>query len=149
MIDSSMPGSVLIVGGIAILIVVVLFVFIARKGNTVDLTSSREEKPEWMIQAPPDATIAATKAEGLGVQAFGQEPGEALASPFAEQIEDIVHAKLAADPALAEYKVDLGTAADGGLEISVNGEKYAAIDAIPDEKLKQLLHDAVEQWDKS
>jgi hypothetical protein len=147
--NSFLTTSILVVGVIFILTVVGLFIWTARKGNKINLTEPTDEKPEWMRSTPPKETIAATLAKGEGVQVFGYDEGEALASPFAEQIEDILQAKLAADPDLQKYKVDLGTGPDGLLEIDVNGVKYAGVNEIPDEKLKKLFKEAVAAWKKS
>lgn len=76
------------------------------------------------------------------------DPGERVAAPFAEQIEDILRAILSADPALAALDVDLGTAPDGGLEIWVNGERHTDIDLIPDERLRQTIRQAIEKWER-
>ena len=148
MLASSVPGSVIVVGVGAFLVVIVLFVLIARMGRRVNLTPPGDGKPEWMREAPPAETIAATKADGEDMQVFDYDAGEAVASPFAEQIEDIVQARLAADPELAKYKIDLGTRPDGQLEVSVNGVKYDGINAIPDEKLKQVFREAIAKWEK-
>ena len=147
--DSPVPTSVIVVGLIAILIILALFAMVVIKARRVDLTPPGDEKPEWMRSTPPRETIAATRADGKGMQLFGHGQGEVLASPFAEQIEDILQAGLERDPDLKNYKVDLGTAPDGVLEISVNGEKYTDIDAIPNPKLKELLNQAIAKWKKS
>ena len=146
---STIPSGVLIVGAIAIAIAVLLVALVALKARTVDLTQPGEQKPEWMRTTPPAETVAAEKADGEGIQVFDRDPGEGLASPFAEQIEDIIRAKLAANPELKHYQVDLGTAPDGSLEISVDGKKYAGIEALPDARLKLLFQQSVEAWKKA
>jgi len=120
--DTVIPQGVVIVGAIAIAIAILVMALIAIKGRQV---------------APPAAPAPA-----------GNTPGEALASPFAEQIEDVVRAKLDADPALKKYQIDFGTAPDGSLEIDVDGKKYAGIDAIPDERLREVIRGAVKAWEK-
>ena len=147
--DSSVPVSVLIVGAMAIAVAILMVAWVAARAGHVDLTHSGDEKPEWMRTTPPAETSAATKADGEGVQLFDLDPGEGLASPFAEQIEDILRAKLAADPELSHYRVDLGSTPDGSLEISVDGKKYAGIEKLPDARLQELFRQAVEAWKKS
>ena len=44
--------------------------------------------------------------------------------------------------------VDLGTAADGSLEISIDGVNYLQISDIPNEKLQVLFKEAIEAWGK-
>ena len=144
------PNGAVVVGAIAAAAAILLLALVAMAARKVDLTHpGADQKPEWMRSIPPAETLTATKADGEGVQLFDQDKGEALASPFAEQIEDILRAKLNADPLLAKYKVDLGTASDGRLEISVDGKKYPEIDALPDERLRRVFHEAVAEWEKS
>jgi len=143
------PNGVVVVGAIAIAMIILLLALVATKARKVDLTAPGEQKPGWMRSTPPAETLAATKADGEGVQLFDRDKGEALASPFAEQIEDIVRAKLKADPLLAKFKIDLGSAPDRRLEISVDGKKYPEIDALPDERLRRVFHEAVAEWEKS
>lgn len=141
--------SVIIVGLIIIGLILALFIWVARSSNKVNLTEPTDTQPEWMRKMPPKETVAATLADGEGIQVFDTDEGEALASPFAEQIEDIFLAKLADYPELKQYKVDLGTAADGTLEILIDGTAYANISEIPDQKLQKLLNEAIEAWNKS
>lgn len=141
--------SLVVVGVIAALIILGFVALVFMRANQVDLTASSEEKPEWMRQTPPKETIAATLADGKGIQVFDHDDGERLASPFAEQIEDIFRARVEADPDLQQYKIDLGTGADSGLEIWVNGEKFTSIEALPDERLRQALQDAIESWNNN
>ena len=142
-------ASVLIVGLIAVAIVVVVFVLLFQKRGAVDLTSPTEDKPEWMRQMPPAETVAATKADGEGVQVYDYDAGERVAAPFVEQIEDIVLDKLEKHPELKKYKVDFGTAPDGGLEIWVDDAKFTSVDELPDEQLRSLVKDAIETWQKT
>ena len=139
--------TTIVLGGIAILITVGVIAFLFIKSNQVNLTGKTDEKPEWMRSNPPAETIAATKAEGEGVTIYNLDEGEKLASPFAEQIEDILRAKLEADPILKNLKVDLGTGKNGNLEFWVNGEKYTGIDELPDEGLKKAVREAVKSWE--
>jgi hypothetical protein len=70
------------------------------------------------------------------------------AASFVEQIEDILKEYLEADEYLSQYKVDLDAARDGGIEIWVNGEMYTDVKALPDERLRQAIQEAVDQWNK-
>ncbi|MBI5933652.1 MAG: hypothetical protein HY867_08080 [Chloroflexi bacterium] len=80
------------------------------------------------------------------IAAFVHDEGEILAAPFAEQIEDILRAKIKADPALQKYEIDLGTGANQTLEIWVDGKPYSSVDDLPDERLKEAFRAAVEKW---
>ncbi len=139
--------TIFILGGIVILITVGIVALMFIKSNQVNLSGKTEGKPEWMRSNPPAETMAATKAEGEGVTIYNHDEGERLASAFAEQIEDILRAKLEADPALKNFKVDFGSSENGDLEFWVNGEKYAGIDELPNEDLKKAVREAVKSWE--
>ena len=139
---------VLVLGGVVILISVGILALMFMKSNEVNLTGKTEEKPEWMKSTPPAATMEATRAENEGVTLFNYDEGERIASPFAEQIEDILRAKLKKDP-FNKFEIDLGTARDGSLEIWVNGKVYESVGSLPDEGLKSAFRDAVKEWENS
>ena len=142
-----MDTSFLILGGIALVIALALFLAVLIRSRKVNLTDSGEEQPEWMREPLPPETIAATKNNPQpDTSSFNREAGERLAAPFAEQIEDILHAKLDNDPYLKQFEVDLGTSPDGGLEIWVNGQFYNEVESLPDKRLKQAFRQAVDQW---
>lgn len=141
-----MDMTVLIIGGIAVLVVLALLVPLFVKTNKVNLLPRTDKKPEYMRELPPKETIAATLADGEGITVFDFDKGEKLAAPFAEQIEDILRAKLNADPALKKYKIDLGTSDDNTLEIWVNGEKFVNINELPDEALKEAFRSSIKKW---
>ena len=144
-----MDASFVIIGGIALVVALVLYLAVVRRSRAVNLTETGEDKPDWMRETPPPETIAATqKDQEKGISSFDYDAGEHMAAPFAEQIEDILHAILEKDPHLKQFEVDLGTGPDGGLKIWVNGQVYDAIEALPDKRLQQALRQAVKQWDK-
>jgi len=142
-----MTMTMMILGGIVVLIFVALLALMFMKSNEVNLTGKTDEKPDWMHALPPQETMDATRADNEGITSFDYDEGEKLAAPFAEQIEDILRAKLNSDP-FNKFEIDLGTAQDGSLEIWVNGTKYASIDELPDEELKQAFRESVAKWDK-
>jgi hypothetical protein len=74
--------------------------------------------------------------------------GERLASSISEEIEDLVQARLEADPTLKDLKVDFGTATDGTLEIWLNDERYLGLDAIPDERIRSIILEAVAAYNE-
>ncbi|NJN80691.1 MAG: hypothetical protein HC797_09605 [Anaerolineales bacterium] len=137
---------IVVIGSVVVLISVVILALVFMKANQVNLTGKTDDKPEWMRTTPPDETLAATQQDGEGVTLYDFDEGEALAAPFAEQIEDILRVKLESDPVLKEFNVDLGTASDGGLDIWVNGEKFSSVDELPNEQLKQALQQAIKDW---
>jgi hypothetical protein len=97
-----------------------------------------------MRTTPPQETLSATQAEGEGITLFNKDAGEKLAAPFAEQIEDILKNLMASDPQLSRHTVDFGTAADGGLEIWVDGKSYREAKDIPEEAIRSAIQKAIE-----
>ena len=138
----------LILLGLSILVIIGIMAWLINRTRKFDITPTSDEKPEWMRTTPPQETIAATTAKGQGVGLYDHEEGEPLASPFAEQIEDILRAELAKDPELAALKVDLGTAKDGRLEIWVDGESYSDLETLPNKRLQDAIRRASQKWQK-
>jgi hypothetical protein len=143
-VDMSM--MILIAGGLMIVVSLVLLAMVFIRSNQVNLTEKTEGKPEWMHAMPPAETVEATLKDGEGVTLYDHDEGEKIAAPFAEQIEDVLRARVASDPYLKSFEIDFGTGADGGLEIWVNGEKYDGVANLPDEQLKQTLLQVVKEW---
>ncbi|MCB9110695.1 MAG: hypothetical protein H6634_05560 [Anaerolineales bacterium] len=141
-----MSVVILIAGSVMILIAVVLLASMFIAANRVKLTEKTDGKPEWMHAMPPKETVEATMKDGEGVTLYDYDEGEKLAAPFAEQIEDVLRAKVESDPYLKSFDIDFGTAEDGGLDIWVNGEKYNGVNQLPDENLKQAFLQAVKDW---
>lgn len=137
---------ILIAGVVMILISLGLLALVFMRSNEVNLTEKTEGKPEWMHSMPPEETVVATLADGEGVTSYDYDEGEKVAAPFAEQIEDVLRARVAADPALKPYDIDFGTSEDGSLDIWVNGEKYNGVASLPFEDLKQTLLQVVKDW---
>lgn len=134
---------------VAVLVAVIYLLFVRSQRVNLTDTQSPDEKPEWLATTPPPETIAATQANGQGIALFGTDPGERLASPFAEQIEDIAKALIAADPQLADTQIDFGTAPDGRLEIWVGDKRYTDISHLPDERLRALMQQAIDRFKES
>jgi hypothetical protein len=140
--------TIIIILGVAVVLIAVgLLAVMFIKSNEVKLTDGTDTKPDWMRSNPPSETMAATIAEGEGITLYNADDGERLAAPFAEQIEDILRARLEADPLLKRFKVDLGTSKNSELEFWVNEKKYASIDELPDEGLKRTVREAIKSWE--
>ena len=137
---------ILVAGGVMIVVALVMLALVFMKSNQVNLTEKTDGKPEWMHAMPPAEPVAATLKDGEGVALFDHDEGEKLAAPFAEQIEDVLRAKVESDPYLKSFNIDFGTAPDGGLEIWVNGEKYEGVANLPDEQLKKTFLQVVKEW---
>ena len=159
------PTETLLLGSLAIAAVVgVLIAFAARARPIEGKPSAAAEAGPGGIDQPvesaaePTPRAAPVEMDQRGESAVAPEPRaapvkerragqrERLAAAFAEQIEDVLRAFLLADPLLAERDVDLGTAADGSLEIVVDGEVYSEVSDIPDQRIREALAKAVADW---
>lgn len=121
---------------LALLVMGVIVYFSARQA---DASATHADKPDWLRAAADAAAAPSPLPDGSP---------ERIASPAAEAIEELVQEALAAHPELAGYKVDLGTAPHGGLEIWVNGEKFDGVEALKDERLKQLFREVVDKFNQ-
>jgi hypothetical protein len=137
-----------VAGGVTAAVIAVIYAIFVLQRRRIDLTHAKspDQKPEWIKTSPPPETVAATQAQGEGIGLYGRDPGEGVAAAFVEQIEDIVHARLSEDVTLSEIKVDFGTAPAGELEIWVDGESYTDISSIPNERVREIIRQAVESW---
>jgi hypothetical protein len=135
---------ILIVAAILIIFAVIFF-RILRISKQINLTDSPEgEKPEWLRSDPPPETVEETRADQEGISLYDFDQGEDVATAFAEQIEDIIHSLLREDPELSALHLDLGTGPDGGIEYHFQGQTYAHLDQIPDERMREVIKRAVE-----
>jgi len=76
------------------------------------------------------------------------DPDEFRASPISEQIEGMVKLRLQAYPDLSQVDLAFGTAMDGSLDIWVDGERYQAVENIPDARIRKAVAEAVTAFNK-
>ncbi|MDX1600674.1 MAG: hypothetical protein R3191_04070 [Anaerolineales bacterium] len=76
------------------------------------------------------------------------ESEERVASAASERIEFMVRQRLAGHPDLAEKTIDFGTQEDGTLGIWIEGEKYEDPGAIPDERIRIAVQEAVAEFNE-
>jgi hypothetical protein len=112
--------------GVLLLLAIALFAwFVARRG------SSPAKLPDDTQAMIPDAQV---------------EQYERPASLVAEQIEGMVRHKLEQYPDLADVVLDFGAMPDGTIDIWVNRRQYDNPEDIPDERIRQAIKEAVEQF---
>ena len=112
--------------GILLLLLVVLFAWFAyrRGAYAIDL-------PDSTATMIPDAQV---------------EQYERPSSAVAEQIEAMVRRKLEQYPDLADVVLDFGAMPDGSVDIWVNRRQYDNPEDIPDERIRQAIKEAVEEF---
>jgi HAMP domain-containing protein len=108
-----------------LLLVAVLALIIARRTRQMGETSDQLKK------MAPDAKI---------------EDYERPSTIVAEQIEEMVKRKLAQYPDLSDAVLDFGTMPDGTIDIWVNRKQYDDVEDIPDERIRQAIKEAVEEF---
>jgi hypothetical protein len=124
----------LLIGGLLIIIVVLLIVWALRsRAKTREI---EQQEAETMAARMSDVSDARYLA------------GEREASLVSEQIEEMVTKELDKYPELADKKIDFGTAADGSLEIWVDEEKFTDVSAIPDDRIRKAVSDAVSRFNQ-
>ena len=138
-----------IIGGGALLVMVIIFGLLVSQARKIDLDDvPPDEKPEWIESTIPEETRQATQEDGEGVTLYDHDPGEDLASPFAEQIEDLLRAEIRKDPQLSGVDVDFGTGPDGGIEFHIGGETYTSVEQIPDQKLQKAIRKVIADYNR-
>ncbi|MFO8035063.1 MAG: hypothetical protein R6U57_00320 [Anaerolineales bacterium] len=136
---------IILFGAGILAIFVVIFLRILRTSRQINLTDTPEdEKPEWLRSDPPPETIEETQADHEGISLYDFDQGEDIAAAFAEQIEDIIHTLMREDPELESLQLDLGTGPEGGIEYHFQGQAYAHLDQIPNERMRAVIKRAVE-----
>lgn len=76
------------------------------------------------------------------------EEGERSAAIISEQIEEQVKEILKTQGKMLDREIDFASAADGSLEIWIDGEKYNEVSEIPDEDIRAALTKAVEEFNR-
>jgi hypothetical protein len=124
----------LIIGGLLLIVVILLVVWALRsRAKTREIEQQEAETMATRMSDVSDARYLA---------------GERQASLVSEQIEEMVMKELDQFPELAETKIDFGTAADGSLEIWVDEQKYTDVSAIPDQRIRNAVSNAVSHFNQ-
>jgi len=77
-----------------------------------------------------------------------ESAGERRASAAAEMLESIIQRRMAGDPTFAGQGLDFGTSPDGSLEIWWQGQAYSGVEQLPDERLRSLIGQAIEEFNR-
>lgn len=125
-----MPGLILIIviALLAIVLIIAVYaVFVALRRDEVDELVKRSSE-QALIR---DAYI---------------DPGERPSSVVSEQIEEMVRARLAAYPDLAEITLDFGAGEDGSRGVWVGDNCYDDPADVPDERIRLAIAEAVAEF---
>jgi len=66
---------------------------------------------------------------------------------MAAQIDEVLQRKLVGTP-LESRGITVGEVPGQGVEITLDGEKYPGVEAVPDETVRNLIKEAVAEWEK-
>ena len=90
-------------------------------------------------------SLASAQAAGPPAPETGHEH---RASAAAEMIESIIQRRMAGDPSFAGEGLDFGTSTDGSLVIWWRGQAYTGVEQLPDERLRNLIGQAIEEFNR-
>jgi len=68
---------------------------------------------------------------------------------LAGEINDLVQARLRYSPLAKSFRVDIKSDLSGGIRIDVNGQFYTSPDDVPDQEVRDLIKDAIKEWERS
>ncbi len=103
--------------------------------------STPTPRPLPPVQTPP-------RSRGvLGRTRPAIEPTPVL--NLADEINDIVQAKLLASPLADSNRIDITSDYSGGIRINVNGQFYASLDDVLDVEIRRLIKESIKQWERS
>ncbi len=135
--------TMLIIFAVVVVIAVIVIAVFAASTRRTTGKSAPPAAPRVESQTSTQAPVAEAPVAAPQV-----EPGEQIASPAAEEIEGLVRPKLAKYSDLRRVKLDFGTAADGSLQVQLGPSHYNSIDDIPDQRLRQAIQEAVQEWNE-
>lgn len=67
----------------------------------------------------------------------------------AEEIQNRVRAKVAKYSDLRRVKLDFAPSPDGSMQVWVDKNKFDSIDQIPDQRLRDAIEEALDEWTKT
>jgi hypothetical protein len=111
-----------------------------RKAAEVPSAAADPNKP---VKAP---SLNVFKALTRTAQAEVTQKIEAPALSLAAEIDEILQEKLVGSP-LADKGIRLMDLPKQGMVIMIGLEKYPDVEAVPDEEIRTLLHEAVAVWE--
>jgi hypothetical protein len=122
-------------------------------------SSPRDETPPAATRPQPPQEDAQPASMGPGAMlrqmrrvAMGQTPEPVEQKPersIADQIEDLLQARLAEMPSYSGREVHVRPSLSGGVRIEVDGKVYEGVGDVDDGDVRDLLADVVREWEES
>jgi hypothetical protein len=106
------------------------------------LASLRKPEPQ-SVATPP-------KKGGLfGLGGASSAPSPSLPGfNLAEEINEIVQARLRYSPLADTHQIEVTSDLGGGIRIKVNGRFYSSPDDIPNQEIKELIKASIKEWER-
>jgi hypothetical protein len=98
---------------------------------------------------PEAPTIRPTGVFGLGRPPVSKSPLPVPSLNLADEINEIVQAKLLESPLAESIRIDITSNLDGSIRIHINGQHYDSPDDIADPDVKKLIKDSIKAWERS
>lgn len=86
----------------------------------------------------------------LGLGKVSSEPPPAVPSlNLADEINEIVQNRLRYSPLASTTQIEITSDPGGGIRIQVNNQFYSSPDDVPDQAARDLIKEAIKEWEKS
>ncbi|MGQ9597841.1 MAG: hypothetical protein ACUVWZ_00315 [Anaerolineae bacterium] len=69
--------------------------------------------------------------------------------PFVDEIEEIVQRRIQLIPALAARELHVRASPEGTVYFTFEGKEYEALDQVPNLTARQLIRDAIQEWEET
>jgi len=114
---------------------------------------SKSSPPSPTAPLPPTPTPPASspplQSGNRGFLGRKRPPTEPLpALNLADEINDIVQAKLLASPLAENNRINITSDPGGGIRISVNGQYYASPGDVQNIEIRRLIQESIKEWER-
>lgn len=133
---------------IAAVALMVLMIRVSTRGRWGDRPPAPLESLDVIDKRLRSTQIPDRLSEASPIAGIKFDPDEFRASPISEQIEGMVKLRLQSYPDLSQVDLDFGTGMDGSLDIWVDGERYQAVEDVPDARIRKAIAEAVNAFNK-
>jgi len=108
------------------------------------LSSSIDMLPIEPKPAPADRSVINAFLQALQP---GGSKGRPQPKSLAAQIDEILQEKLALT-GFSQHTIHLAELPNYGMSVQVDREQYESVDSVPDEEIRKLIREAVEEWQR-
>jgi hypothetical protein len=101
------------------------------------------------IEQPDEPTARKSRisADPVPFRAPSKAKDRAITLDLAQEIEQLLQARLARSPEFSRRYIHVATATDGGLCFDVDGVRYARLEEITDHEVQALIKAAISDWE--